>query len=114
MTRTTTEDTTAETLFVALELSKKSWLVAATDRNGVDVRRTRITAGPNAIGALKTFIDIVRQRLGLSDAARVRCCHEAGRDGFWIHRALVAAGIENVILDASSIELPRKKRRVKT
>jgi transposase len=41
-------------------------------------------------------------------------CYEAGRDGFWIHRYLVAQGIENIVVDAASIEVPRRARRTKT
>ena len=41
-------------------------------------------------------------------------CYEAGRDGFWIHRALTALGIENRVVDSSSIEVNRRARRTKT
>lgn len=37
----------------------------------------------------------------------------AGRDGFWLDRALRANGIENLVVD-SSIEVPRLARRRKT
>ena len=40
-------------------------------------------------------------------------CYEAGRDGFWLHRALVARGIDNRVVDSSSIEVNRRARRVK-
>jgi transposase len=41
-------------------------------------------------------------------------CYEAGRDGFWLDRALRANGIENLVVDSSSIEVPRRARRRKT
>ena len=41
-------------------------------------------------------------------------CYEAGRDGFWVHRALLAMGIESHIVEPASIEVNRKKRRAKT
>jgi transposase len=41
-------------------------------------------------------------------------CYEAGRDGFWLHRYLVREGIPNIVVDASSIEVNRRKRRAKT
>ena len=44
----------------------------------------------------------------------MRSCYEAGRDGFWIHRALGARGIDNVVVDAASIEVNRLRRRAKT
>jgi transposase len=45
--------------------------------------------------------------------APVRSCYEAGRDGFWVHRWLVGAGVENVVVEASSIEVNRRARRAK-
>lgn len=39
---------------------------------------------------------------------------EAGLDGFWIHRALVAAGIESHVVDPASIAVSRRHRRAKT
>ena len=41
-------------------------------------------------------------------------CYEAGRDGFWIDRWLQSEGIENLVVDSSSIEVSRRKRRAKT
>jgi transposase len=41
-------------------------------------------------------------------------CYEAGREGFWLHRYLLSIGIENLVVDSSSIEVKRRKRRVKT
>ncbi|MBW3631034.1 MAG: IS110 family transposase, partial [Gemmatimonadetes bacterium] len=41
-------------------------------------------------------------------------CYEAGRDGFWIHRALRAMGVENLVVDSASIEVSRRGRRPKT
>jgi transposase len=46
--------------------------------------------------------------------ARVCGCYEAGRDGFWVHRWLTYLGVENVVVDSSSIEVPRRARRAKT
>lgn len=37
-----------------------------------------------------------------------------GRDGFWLHRYLVSLGIENQVVDSSSIETNRRERRAKT
>jgi transposase len=41
-------------------------------------------------------------------------CYEAGRDGYWIHRALTPLGISNVVVDSASIEVNRRARRAKT
>jgi transposase len=55
-----------------------------------------------------------KERLGLPSDAPVRSCYEAGRDAFWVHRALVAAGIANVVIDPASIMVDRRARRAKT
>src|SRR4029077_13060665 len=41
-------------------------------------------------------------------------CYEAGRDGFWLHRYLKHEGIENLVVDAASIEVNRRRRRAKS
>jgi transposase len=55
-----------------------------------------------------------REKLGLAAACRIVSCYEAGRDGFWIHRALLDEGIENWVLDSASIEVNRRQRRAKS
>jgi transposase len=55
-----------------------------------------------------------KKRFGLPAEAPVRSCYEAGRDGFWLHRYLSARGITNVVVDAASIEVPRRYRRAKS
>ena len=51
---------------------------------------------------------------GLPACAPVLSCYEAGRDGFWIHRALMPLGIRNRVVDSASIEVNRRARRAKT
>jgi transposase len=41
-------------------------------------------------------------------------CYEAGRDGFWIHRFLESIGVRSHVVDSSSIEVNRRRRRRKT
>jgi transposase len=41
-------------------------------------------------------------------------CYEAGRDGFWLHHYLVSVGIDNQVLEPSSIKVDRRRRRAKT
>jgi transposase len=54
-----------------------------------------------------------RRRFGLSARTPVMSCYEAGRDGFWIHRALLARGVVNRVVDSASIEVNRRARRKK-
>ena len=66
---------------------------------------------------LPRVLDLIknaRRRFGTGAKGKVLSCYEAGRDGFWLHRALLDNGIENTVLDASSIEVDRRARRAKT
>ena len=70
-----------------------------------------------AAGDLEKVAHVIAQgrvRFGLDATAPVVSCYEAGRDGFWIHRALVALGVANRVVDSSSIEVNRRARRAKT
>ena len=40
--------------------------------------------------------------------------YEAGYDGFWLHRALQTAGVDNRVIDAASVPVDRRARRAKT
>jgi transposase len=45
---------------------------------------------------------------------KVMAIHEAGLDGFWVHRLLSANGVESHVVDPASIAVPRRHRRAKT
>lgn len=59
-------------------------------------------------------LETARQHFGLAGDTPICTCYEAGRDGFWLHRALSTAGIVNVIVDSASIEENRRARQAKT
>jgi len=99
-------------LYMALELGAKRWKVAFGVGMGASARQRDIVAGDRE--ALGKEIAAAKQRFGLDNAAPVRSCYEAGRDGFWIHRFLATETIANVVVDSSSIEVSRRQRRAKT
>jgi transposase len=99
-------------LLVAFELGQRSWKLGFTVGMGQRPRIRQIPAG--AVVALATEIERAKKRLGLAFDAPVVSCYEAGRDGFWLHRYLVAHGITNYVVDSSSIEVNRRARRAKT
>jgi transposase len=41
-----------------------------------------------------------KQRCSRPEHTRVVSGYEAGRDGFWLRRLLVAHGVENLVVDA--------------
>ena len=75
-------------------------------------RERTIPAG--ALETLQKEITRAKQRFGLHEDACVVSGYEAGRDGFWLHRYLVAHGVTNHVIDSASIEVNRRQRRAKT
>ena len=100
------------TLYVAFELGKKDWKLAMTSGFGVDPWVRTVSSGD--LRAVERALREGRRRLGLPACAPVMSCYEAGRDGFWIHRALTQMGIRNRVVDSASIEVSRRARRAKT
>src|SRR4051812_47120588 len=97
-------------LYVALELSNSSWLIAGQWPGLEKPKLHRIEAGDTA--ALLALIASLRARVAtkLGPEVDVACCFEAGRDGFWLHRLLVAHGIAGHVLEPSSILVDRRAR----
>lgn len=105
------EDTTkAAVLYMGMELSFATWKLAFSEGERF---RTVSVEGGNLL-ALEEAIVHAQVRFKLSGAVRIMSCYEAGRDGFWLHRYLTSHGIENVVVDSSSIEVNRRSRRAKT
>ena len=113
MTSTTHQaESTAPALYVALELSTKEWwLTMGTSPGGKTLRR-RVAVGDRT--ALALVLTTAKATLRVPPDAAVRSCYEAGRDGFWPHRLLIALGVDNVVVDSSSIEIARRAKHAKT
>ena len=106
-----TNDTAlASALYMAMELSNKKWKLGFS--NGEKNRIITIDAGDWP--ALTAAINLAKTKLYCAPDCHVVSCYEAGRDGFWIHRSLTADGIENHVLDSASIEVSRRRKKVKT
>jgi transposase len=102
------------TIFVALELSRRSWLVTIHSPDRDRISRHKVDGGN--LADLLAVIERMRQRAArvLGSAPTVVSCYEAGYDGFWLHRALTAAGITNHVFDPASIAVEQRARRAKT
>jgi transposase len=109
---TTATLTTTGTLHVALELGCDKWVLASATQ-AAEKPRFRTMLARNLI-ALSEEIAKAKMRFGLPADAPVCTCYEAGRDGFWLHRALTKMGICNVVVDASSIEVNRRQKQIKS
>src|SRR5437660_4822138 len=102
------------TIFVAIELSQKTWLVTLHSPDRDRISRHKLEGGDHA--GLLALIGSVRERAArkLGSAPSVVSCYEAGYDGFWLHRLVMAAGITNHVFDPASIAVDQRARRVKT
>lgn len=106
------ESTASVTLWLAFELGSTKWTLGFTTGAAQRPRLQVIPAGD--LERLTRAISAAQARFGLAATTAVRSVYEAGRDGFWLHRWLVAHGIDNVVVDSSSIEVNRKARRAKS
>ncbi|MGT2501942.1 IS110 family transposase [Bradyrhizobium guangxiense] len=102
------------TIFVAVELSQKTWLLTLHSPDRDRMSRHKLDGGDHA--GLLDLIEKVRRRAAdkLGSVPRVVSCYEAGYDGFWLHRLLEAAGISNFVFDPASIAVEQRSRRTKT
>ena len=98
-------------LYMAMELSDKCWKLVFSD--GGDKRRHETMEAGHRMELVEA-IRKAKEKFDLSSEAKVVSCYEAGRDGFWLHRYLVTLGVDNQVVDSSSIETNRRKRRAKT
>lgn len=98
-------------LHVAFELDDLRWTLTMATGMGRRPRQRRVR--PRDREAVLCEIEETKRRFGLGPAGRVVSCYEAGREGFWLHRWLESEGIESRVVDSASIEVNRRKRRVK-
>lgn len=100
---------------VSLELSKSTWLITSLSPGSEKLSRHSVPGGDmagllNRLMSLRATVKALRGK-----DYPVIVIHEAGFDGFWIHRALSAeAGVTSHVVDAASIAVSRRHRRAKT
>src|SRR2546425_2851320 len=101
------------TLVVVVEMSKASWLVSGVVP-GVE-RQPLKKLEPDATALLRL---IERWRNEAVRAGRpirrIALAYEAGRDGFWLARWLIARGIEAHVIHSASVAWSRERKRAKT
>ena len=101
-------------VYLAIELSVSSWVVACRQPANEKIKLHRMEAGDT--GTLLALISNLRRKavaeFGID--ATVASCFEAGRDGFWLHRLLMSHGVINHVVEPTSILVTRGARRAKT
>jgi transposase len=99
-------------IYVALELGWTKWVLGFRIGRAGNVRWKTIPA--RDLIAFQRELAKAKAHFHLPADAEVHSCYEAGRDGFWLHRWLIAQGIDNRVVDSSSIQVDRRKRRAKS
>jgi len=99
---------------LAIELSKKRWIVAVN--TPLSDKISRHTLKPSDGKELLDLCERIRTRVAKETKKRVEMvsCYEAGYDGFWLHRLLQAHDIRNHVIDPASLQVDRRARRAKT
>jgi transposase len=75
-------------LHLAFELGQTRWKLGFT--TGLGQRPRERTIAARDLGRLGEEVGRAKERFGLAADVLVVSCYEAGRDGFWLHRYLVA------------------------
>src|SRR6266404_4264847 len=99
---------------LAIELSKKSWIVAVN--TPLSDKISRYTLEACDWKGLLDLCERIRTRVAreMKKPVEIISCYEAGYDGFWLHRLLEAHGIRNYVIDPASLQVDRRARRAKT
>jgi transposase len=101
-------------VFVALELSKSAWLVAAQGSPSGQPSLHRLDRGDVA-GLLALLRRLqAREQRASGNQVQVVLAYEAGYDGFWLQRRLSVEGITCWVMDPGSLQVDRRARRAKT
>jgi transposase len=114
MDQATPSTASANTLHCALELSKKSWLLAIQFPDREQPSLYPIAGGDAE--KLMAKLTQARDRWAKTSGAlpMITLCYEVGYDAFWLARCLKARGVECVVIDPGSLQVSRRGRRVKT
>ena len=103
------------TLYVAIEVSRKSWVIGIKSPSGGRIGLH--TLGASDTGGLRDPIERHRAKAerAVGRAVGVLCCYEAGYEGFWLARWLDREmSLETVVLDPASLLANRKAKQRKT
>lgn len=111
-TRTVQYSAPEPVLYLAFELGETRWKLGFT--TGLGQRPRERTIAARDLARVAEEIARAKVRFALPPEAEVVSCYEAGREGFWLHRALLAQGITSDVVDSASIEVNRRRRRAKS
>jgi transposase len=115
-TRTNYSTLSELVLAVSLELSTAAWKIALHDgkRDNATIKTVNAETPAQRLQQVIDEIGKIKMKWGLPEDVRTVVLYEAGQDGFWIARALLARGVETLICDPASLLVTRQARRAKT
>jgi len=91
----------ARKVFIGVDVHRRQYTVCCIS-GGAVVKRCRVAGKPVYL------VNFIRKFFPNDE---VHTAYEAGFSGFALHRTLVQAGINNIVVHAASIELPLKKSK---
>src|SRR4051812_45902496 len=102
------------TLILAVEVSGRSWVVAA-QVPGLRQKSAKQQLAPRA-DALMAAVEDYKRRAAAAGMAvdRVIVAYESGGSGFWLARWLQQRGVEVYVMQPSSVPVDRRMRRAKS
>ncbi len=102
------------TVHAALEVSGTSWILAVGDPSDTSKAGLHKLA-PHDVDGLLGRLGRARGRAAVSGGdVRVMLVYEAGYEGFWLARRLEGEDLEVVVRHPASLEVVRRKRKVRT
>lgn len=110
----TSAGASADAIFISIEMSRSKWLVGAHSPLSDKISLHAIDWGDTI--ALFAIIERLRGKATevFGNEPAVLCCYEAGYEGFWLHRVLIAAGYQSIVIDPASLLVNRRAKRAKT
>lgn len=104
MKQSTKPDFTGQDFFIGLDVHIKNWRVSIyTDK----FEHKSFTQNPDP----QILINYLHQYF---PGANYHSVYEAGYCGFWIHDALIQAGIDSIVVNAADVPTKDKERKRKT
>ncbi len=108
-------DTKLGAIFLSMELSRSTWVITSIIPGGKAKMSKRSLNAGNIAGLFELIGQLqLKARSKTGRTFQVIAVHEAGLDGFWIHRVLEREGVESHVVDPASVTTSRRQRRAKT
>ena len=103
-----------DVIYFATEISGKCWLLGIHTplEDKISLHKFKPQGAAGLIGKVLRIKAEAEKKLGRP--MKVMAVYEAGYDGFWYHRMLIEAGIENLVINPASLQVDRRARRAKT